>query len=252
MKIAVGAAAVLLGACAHAPAGVDPRSLAEAESAFAEHSVREGMRAAFLSHFADDGMLLRSGWVNSNAHLAKQPDPPIVLDWRPAYVEVAASGELGLSNGPWRVAVDLGISHSQPTLWDRGLETRAAASPGGPGEPGGLQAAEQSFARQSQDRGARAAYEAHGSQQMRYYRNGADPAIGKDAALAAPGLGDERLIWSADRIETSKSGDFGYARGSYAALSAPAIALGHYLRIWRLEGNAWRVALDVANPLARP
>jgi hypothetical protein len=112
-------------------------SLAAAETAFAAHSVREGMRKAFLAAFTDDGVFVRTGWTNSNAYLEKQPDPPIVLDWRPAYVEVSASGDLG------------------------------------------------------------------------------------------------------------------YARGSY---SDPATSklLGYYLRVWRLEGSAWRVILDVTNPVPRP
>ncbi len=280
MKMLPAAAALLLAACAHGPSGVDPHSLAAAESSFAAHSVREGMRAAFLAHFADDGVMVRSGWVNSNAFLATRPDPPIVLDWRPAYVEVAASGELGLSTGPWkitskanahaapsygqfvsvwrregagpwRVAVDLGIAHPQPTLWDRTLETHVAGAAGAAGGAGGIEAAERAFSERSASAGARSAYEAQGSERLRFYRGGAAPAIGKRAALEASGATDDRLLWSVERIETSKSGDFGYARGSYASRSAPASVLGHYLRVWRLESGAWRVALDVINPLAK-
>jgi ketosteroid isomerase-like protein len=278
MKTLPAAAALLLAACAHGPSGVDPHSLAAAESAFAAHSVREGMRAAFLASFADDGVMVRSGWVNSNAFLATRPDPPIVLDWRPAYVEVAASGELGLSTGPWkitskakpdaapsygqfvsvwrregagpwRVAVDLGIAHPQPALWDRALEAHVA---GGTGGAGAIAAAERAFSERSASAGTRSAYESQGSERLRFYRGGAAPAIGKRAALEAALAADARLLWSVERIETSKSGDFGYARGSYAAQSAPGSVLGHYLRVWRLEAGAWRIALDVVDPLPGP
>src|ERR1700674_5265777 len=68
-----------------------PDSLAAAESAFAAQSVREGMRAAFLAHFADDGVFVRDGWTNANAYLAGRPAPPVVLDWRPVYTEGAVS-----------------------------------------------------------------------------------------------------------------------------------------------------------------
>src|SRR5262245_607456 len=118
------------------------------------------MRAAFLAAFAHDGVFVRNGWVVSNDWLRDRPAPPIVLDWRPQYVEVAASGDLGLSTGPWKitskakpetppshgqfvsvwrregggpwkVAVDLGISHPADDLWKVPLEARprsAAAS----------------------------------------------------------------------------------------------------------------------------
>ena len=275
-KIAILAAA--LAACAHGPAPNPMNeatvSLAAAETAFAAHSVREGMRPAFLANFADDGVFVRAGgWLNSNAHLAKQPNPPIVLAWRPAYVETAASGDLGLSTGPWkltskaspseppaygqfvsvwrregagpwRVAVDLGIAHPEPLLWDQPLQERPA-----PTEPGGgasgIEAAEGAFERDASARGQRAAYERHGSERLRFYRGGS-PSIGKAASLAASGMG-EKLAWKVERIEASRAGDFGYARGAYSDATSGA-ALGSYLRVWRHEGGAWRVILDVTNP----
>src|SRR5258708_29172343 len=100
-------AVIVLAGCAQAPAPVatvEPSTtLAAAESEFAAHSLREGMRAAFLAHFTDDGVLVREGWTNAIAFLGPRPDPAIVLDWRAQYTETAASGELGLSTGPWKL-----------------------------------------------------------------------------------------------------------------------------------------------------
>jgi ketosteroid isomerase-like protein len=259
----------------------DARSLAAAESAFAAHSVREDMRAAFLAHFAPDGVMVRGnagGWVNAREWLTPRPAPAIVLDWRPAYTEVAASGEMGLSTGPWkitskgdadapaaygqfvsvwkreaggpwRVAVDLGISHPQPTYWNRGLETVAvAADPAPPGDT--IEAAERRFAGDAAAGGTRAAYAKHGSSALRLYRDGGDPRAGKEAALAYPGLAGERRAWTLEKSETARSADFGYARGAYAATPG-AKPDGWYLRVWHREAGAWRIALDVANPAPR-
>src|SRR5689334_14369645 len=148
--------ACALAACAHAPMTNEAAtSLAAAETEFGRHSVREDMRAAFLANFADDGVFVRDGWIVSNDWLRPRPAPPIVLDWHPQYVEVAPSGEMGLSTGPWtitskkdasapathgqfvsvwrregtgpwKVAVDLGIGHPQQALWDAPLEARVA------------------------------------------------------------------------------------------------------------------------------
>jgi hypothetical protein len=211
------AVALALAACATAPApspSMDAaRSLADAESAFAAHSLREDMRAAFIAHFAADGVMPRGAWVNAREFLTPRPAPPIVLDWRPVFTEVAASGDMGLSTGPskitrkadpkqfgygqfvsiwkrepggpWRVAVDLGISHEEPVFWDKPLDTVAVSGP--PAAPGDtIEAAERRFAGDMAAHGARAAYAAHGSSSLRLYRTAAAPMVGKEAALAWP------------------------------------------------------------------
>jgi len=273
-------AALALAACATAPMTKSdaPTSLAAAETAFAAHSVREDMRVAFLAAFADDGVFVRNGWTVSNAYLKDRPAPPIVLDWRPVYTEVARSGELGLStgpwkitskekpetpatfgqfvsiwrradDGPWRVEVDLGIGHPQTALWDSTLAAHWV--PGGT-PASGLSAAEQRFAAEAKAAGARAAYERNAASDVRFYRNGVAPLIGKSAALGSPAMTNDPLVWTVERLETARSNDFGYARGSYAAPADPQKPLGWYLRVWRVEGSDWRVILDVTNPAPPP
>ena len=283
MRIVATCVAVALAGCAQQASRSSspdaPASLAAAESAFAAHSVREGMRAAFLAHFASDGVFVRDGWTNSNAYLAGRPDPPIVLDWRPIHVEVGASGEIGLSTGPWRlaskakpdrpsafgqfvsvwkrdpgkpwqVAVDLGIAHPDPSLWDARLET-VVVTAGSTPPALDLAQAEERFARDAAS-GVRSAYASHGSERLRFYRNATPPAVGKAAALASFAMTEARLVWTVEASETSRSNDFGYARGRYALASAPATPLGYYLRVWRIEGGEWRIALDVTNPAPGP
>ena len=275
MRNLAPAFAMALAGCAAAPAGPDPAaSLAAAETAFAAHSVREDMRAAFLAAFAPDGVFVRDGWRISNDFLRDRPAPPIVLDWRPVFVEVAASGELGLSTGPskitskarpdapatygqfvsiwrrapggpWKVEVDLGISHPAPDLWQAPLQGRSvrAAAPAA----GSLAEAEARFAQRARGEGLRAAHEALGAADLRVYRTGHAPALGRAAALASPALGDARHEWTVERLEAARSNDFGYARGRYATLDRPGEPAGWYLRVWKREGADWRVLLDVVN-----
>lgn len=266
---------------AAAPAPADhTASLAAAETAFAAHSVREDMRVAFLAAFAPDGMLVRNGWVVSNDWMRAQTAPPIVLDWRPQYVEVAASGELGLSTGPWRitskakpetppvhgqfvsiwrregsgpwkVAVDLGISHATDALWSAPLESRQLPVPRS-GPQSGIAQAEARFAADARARGLRAAYATHGAENLRFYRSGQAPSAARSVALDTPAMKGEAGAWSVERVETARSGDFGYARGAYFAAGAPGTPLGWYLRVWRREGMDWRIVMDVLNPAPPP
>jgi ketosteroid isomerase-like protein len=269
------ALALALAGCASQPATVDSTaSLAAAETAFAAHSVREDMRVAFLAAFAPDGVFVRNGWTVAIDWLRDRPAPPIVLDWRPQYVEVAASGELGLSTGPWKitskakpespaqygqfvsvwrregtgpwkVAVDLGISHPAEALWKSPLEVRkpGGAAPGG----AGLAEAEARFAADARARGLRAAYGIHGADNLHFYRSGQAPLTSRAAALNSVALTDEQVAWTIERTETARSGDLGYARGAYLAQGNPA-PLGWFTRVWRREGGAWRIVMDVVNP----
>ena len=282
MRTPAALLALALAACAHQPAMDTSASLAAAETAFAAHSLREDMRVAFLAHFDADGVTVRNGWIVSNDYLRDRPAPQIVLDWRPQYVEVAPSGEMGLSTGPskitskakpdsppaygqfvsvwrrdaagtWKVAVDLGIGHSTPALWDQPLQARvsptappAGAAIGSPIATGTLADAEAQFARIARDRGARAAYEALGAADLRYYRGGHPPVEGRTQALSATTMSDERHAWAVERSELARSGDFGYARGNYAAAEGQA-PLGWYLRVWRREAAGWHIVMDVVN-----
>ena len=197
--------AVALAGCAAVPPSMDvPASLAAAETAFAAHSMRENMRPAFLANFADDGVTVRQmGWVVSNAYLATRPDPPITLDWRPQYVEVALSGELGLSTGPskltanakpgeprfgqyvsvwrrveggpWKVVVDLGIGNDGPKLWDQPLVAGYARGGHPSPDAGTIHAAEAAFTKDSTANGMRSAYAALGATNLRFYRDNGGP-----------------------------------------------------------------------------
>lgn len=254
----------------------DPaRSLARAEAAFAAHSVREDMRAAFIAHFAPGGVFVRDGWAVARDWLAPRPPPPVVLEWRPAYVEVASSGELGLSTGPWRmtargdasappahgqfvsiwkrdahgewkVEADLGIRHPAPALWEAPTDARRV-SRAGPAATS-LRDAEAAFARAAQAGGERAAIEAHGAADLRFHRDGSAPGASLAAALASPAIGTSPVRYHVDHWEAAASGDFGYARGRYADAGAPDATRGWFLRAWRLEAGGWRVVLDVVNP----
>ena len=265
--------ALAAAACASMPSPTEaPRSLAAAETAFAAHSVREDMRAAFIAHFAPDGVFVRDGCIVAREGLEPRAAPPIVLDWRPVYVEVASSGEMGLSTGPWRltargrpevpashgqfvsiwrrgprgawkVAADLGISNAGDVLWSAPLV--AHVSPG-VAAGGSVDEAEEAFRQAFASDGARGAYTRFGAADLRFYREGRIPFTTRAATLAADAFDAAGSTWRVETAETARSGDFGYARGSVAAPGG-AVA-GYWLRAWRREPAGWRIVLDVVQP----
>jgi len=276
MRNALSCLSLALAACALTPEPqvTSAQSLADAETAFAAQSIREDMRAAFLAHFAPDGVFVRDGWSVARAWLEPRPAPPIVLDWRPVHVEVAASGDLGLSTGPWKltstakpdsppaygqfvsiwkredggpwkVAVYLGIAHPEPVLWDAPL--RASTSAGAKSTQS-IAAAEEAFARDVKSLGLAAAYERHAASDLRFYRPGAAPALGKAAALVRAMPQASEWTWTVERSESARSGEIGYVRGRYSAAASPDKPLGYFMRLWRFEAGAWRIVLDVVNP----
>jgi len=253
-----------------------PASLAAAETAFAAQSAREGMRAAFLAWLAPDAIVFRDGPVNGPALIASRPQPPIDLAWRPVFVEVAASGEMGLSTGPstvtsrtdpaapprhgqfvsvwtrapggpWRVRVDLGISHPGAALADEPLEARSTPSPG-TADAGSLAQAESGFAKAAAGHGDASAYAGFASANARLYREGHPPLLGRAAILASAATGTARTAWVLDAHETSLAGDLGWATGRYGPTGGPTA--GHFVRVWRREPAGWRIAADVVNSLA--
>jgi ketosteroid isomerase-like protein len=152
---------VAMAATPAASGALDPAAaraaLMEADRAFSRLSQEQGMRAAFLAYLAEDAVLFRPGPVAGRAFIEARPSPAIVLTWRPSFAEVAASGDLGYTTGPyelratgtgerpaeehgyyvtvwrqqadgnWKVIADLGVT----TPPSAGAETDAGAGDGG-------------------------------------------------------------------------------------------------------------------------
>lgn len=118
-------------------------SLVEAERAFSRTSEAKGIREAFLTWLAPDAVVFRPAPVEGRPVYEKMDRAnPAVLTWEPEVAEVAASGELGYTSGPyvfrpargaepsafghyvsiwkkqtdggWKVFLDIGVQHDRP------------------------------------------------------------------------------------------------------------------------------------------
>ena len=84
-----------------APEG-DALAMVTAERAFCKKAADSSIRDAFYEYMANQAVIFRPGPVNAKEfYLGRPSNPGPVLNWWPTYAEIAGSGELGWTTGPW-------------------------------------------------------------------------------------------------------------------------------------------------------
>jgi ketosteroid isomerase-like protein len=268
-------------------------TLVKAEQAFARTAAEKGTRAAFLTCLAEDAVVFQPGPVRGREVWEKAPaTSPTTLLWRPVHAEVARSGHLGWTTGPWemkqrdsgavtghgtflsvwkkqadgswKVAVDLGVRHgapsgSAPTVAGPAVPIKAVEiATGFAGNAtsairASLLQADRALFNAARERGTVAAYAERLAEDARLLRDGALTVLGKEAVRTALAGHAGSLSGKPIAWEVAWSGDLGYVYGSYQLeKSSAGDEAGHYLRIWRRQGGSWKIVADVANPLPPP
>jgi ketosteroid isomerase-like protein len=235
------------------PARLAP--VVEAEHAFAQHSIDHGMKDAFLSFAAPDGVVFRRGPVNAvELWKSRNPAPAGLLTWWPSYADVSRAGDMGWTTGPyefrekptdekpagtghfftvwrrqpdgsWKFVLDLGIEHPAPSAPETTL--RYTASPGTekatPASASDsdearrtLLEAERSLASDSASKGMTTALLSRGDEALRLYRQDSFPVVGREAARKTLKDMTEFVTWETLKTDVAASGDLGYAYGTYA------------------------------------
>ncbi len=104
----------------------------ETESDFAKMAAEVGISEAFLEYAADDAVLFRNGKLVTGKEeikkyfgAAENPKNKIGLTWKPDFVEVATSGDLGYTYGKYTITStdSTGVENSSQgifhTVWKR-------------------------------------------------------------------------------------------------------------------------------------
>jgi ketosteroid isomerase-like protein len=264
------------------------RELVSAERAFAKLAAERGFRESFITYFAEDGIGFGPHPYKVKDALSRQPpsDAPMGLNWAPAYGDVAQAGDLGWNTGPtvsdakgpdgnparhgmffsvwkkqgdgnWRVVLDLGTETSAAVVGiDAPFQTshRAQAVPGASDvnveqEITGLFEAERAFLAAAATGTVGEAYENRLSDDARVHRPGVMPMVGKDALRDWLAQQTMTLHGEPLKADVSRSGDLGYAYGSYEQGGAEPQA-GYFARVWKRDAEGrWRIVMDTINPL---
>ena len=141
-----------LCAASQGAAPLDRTGMVETEYAFARRA-QTSVRAAFLEYLAEDSLVLAPGPTPGRPRYLAAKEDQNRLEWYPSVADVAGSGDLGFTSGPWmytaaatgaqlyghfvtvwkrdahsvwRVQLDGGVSHAAPH------EKEASLAPDGP------------------------------------------------------------------------------------------------------------------------
>jgi ketosteroid isomerase-like protein len=267
LLIALAAAATILGAASATNA---VQALVDAEKKFYQTGQENGTRAAFLEFLAPDAIVFRPGPVNGQEVWSKRAETGLDLVWQPTFAAIAASGDFGYDTGPskwrpqkegnftgfghfisiwkkqkdgaWKVALDCGIEDSKSDI----MPPLRLVTPKnrGHGTLESLQKAQNDFAVTAKLDFIKA-FRQFGSDEVRLYRNGSFPTIGKQAAAELLGPEQAGVTMEVMKTDMSSSADLAYSYGSYSDTRKQPAAAGHFLEIWQTDNSgAWRLVLD--------
>jgi ketosteroid isomerase-like protein len=283
------AAAILLfvAACAtplppttpRQPTDADRDSLAASELAFAKRSVEQGMRAAFIEYFADDGINFAPNPGNTRARYRARPEAiePFILDWHPAIAAVARAGDLGFTTGPYAITgrapavrepaqgMFFSVWRRQPdgdwrVIVDGGAPTRAPVPDAAFGEDpqplisiakaAGAAGQKTLFELEAQplfgEPAAANGYAALLADEARLVIGPTPPALGRDAIVALLAERQLKFRWETLAAGVSRSDDLGYSYGRLHLLAAREKMTGHYVHVWmRDRGGHWRIVAEL-------
>ncbi len=158
---------------------------------------------------------------------------------------------------PWKFAVDLGISHPRITTPSPPLRSsynptfkQSAKRVDVTAVSKSLLLKDQAVSAQSSQIGARQAFENNAMVDVIIFREGKVPITGKKLAAVEAVGGTGVWTWTPEFAEVSASGDLGHSYGTYEIREAGAVKeTGNYMRIWKNYSGAWRIAVDLANPI---
>jgi ketosteroid isomerase-like protein len=104
---AIRPAALLCAALfAGAASAGDFEDMVAAERAFAADASARGVRDAFLAAYSEDGIAFAPGPRSAQRVWEKRSANKNKLEWTPEVAEVASSGDLGYTSGPWRFTAE--------------------------------------------------------------------------------------------------------------------------------------------------
>jgi hypothetical protein len=252
----------------------------ETEKAFARTAAEKNTKAAFLEFSAIDGIQFAPNSVNSKEYWKDRPAAASLLAWTPEFADISSNGVLGYTTGPWefrpngkgdapngfghyvtlwqkqtdgafRFVLDIGISHSQVALVSNWTSPADSGKELNEGKVSAADASTQFF-EMADKSGLEKAYKAFASEDLRLYREGKIPFVGKKNALAEIKKSKAKIKFAKRSIFTSAA-DLAYISNAYTlfAQDGKEAEKGYFLQIWKFRNGGWQIVLDLFSPLPK-
>ena len=254
------------------------QAVVDAEKNFARAGLERGIRESFLQFFAEESIIFAPEPKDGKKFYTKYEEKGRKLIWQPIFATAANSGELGVTTGPWemqtsatdktplayghfvsvwkkqrdkswKVIVDVGVDHPQPTEPPGELQLSPPNADLRKVDVDlarrGLEKAENTFA-QTLREGAGGAIIASAADGVRVYRENSFPAVGKTAANLMLSSDNGKMTRTKSGGGISTSGDLAYRYGSYSSERTNVTERGYYLCIWQAQpGPDWKIIVDL-------
>jgi len=261
------------------------RAMVESERRFYQTGQEKGTRVAFLEFLANDGIVFRPGPVNGKEVWTKRPEMGLDLIWEPIFAAIARSADFGYTTGPakwrasrkeekfagygqfisiwkkqkdgsWKVALDCGIENPEPTSTPEALHMFVPDDSQQVKTAGGHKAlplpeAHEKFVAAAKTNSTDAVMEV-AAEELRVYREGSLPAVGKSAAAALLGAKGGKVSFEQMGGDMSRTADLAYSYGKYNLQRSEGAEAGHFFQIWQTDpAGVWKLVVDWQQPLPK-
>jgi ketosteroid isomerase-like protein len=254
------------------------RAMVESERNFYQSGQEKGTRAAFLAFLADDAVVFRPGPVNGKQVWEKRSETGLDLIWEPTFAAIARSADFGYTTGPakwkankkegkflgygqfisiwkkqkdgsWKVALDCGIEDPEPINKAEPLrmfvpDDASNVTIDFDARRKALQEAQQKFVDVAKGNSTDAAL-GLAAEEIRVYRDGSSPAVGKNAAGVLLSAKGGKMSCELMGGDVSHSADLAYSYGKYSLICNGSAESGHFFQIWQTDtAGSWKLVLD--------
>lgn len=265
------------------PAQISPalQSLIDAEKSFANISITQNTRAAFLANFDEKSIAFNGG----NPHPGRKDWEAGTandgyLFWWPVWADIASSGDFGYTTGPaewggtiaekkpvgggfyasvwrkdangqWKIAADLGSARYNPATPLKEIKVSANPLTAKKSvtelakEQSGLLDLDRKYIKELNDKKS-SAIGSYFSKECRIHRPGKEPYLNELAhQLTEP----QKFNYEFVNGGIASSADMGFTYGKVAVqmvrdgkdVTLPMC----YMRVWKKEASEWKIVLDV-------
>ncbi|MFZ4619782.1 MAG: YybH family protein [Bacteroidota bacterium] len=255
------------------------KELADAERAFSAMCEKNGIKESFLHFLADECVMFNPHPVNGRELYKKRKTSPTYLSWYPTFVEVSASGDFGISIGPWELRPSKNDTNTMYghyfSVWkkmsdgnwkviiDNGMEYPLSekrnekdhirslkqwrTKNNGVSSRDQLLELERTFAGVQEKDGMVKAYEQYSSDDLRMHRKGIFPTESKSAVRKMISSGSTKQEIFPVGVQMASSGDIGYTYG-YAVGEKNDSSI--FVRVWRND-SGWKIAVDLLDSISK-